>query len=110
MPSGKLSYGVEVAKSRTKAAQRKLVCQSVLNDDKKIPAWVADAIRKAVDPDPFERYEELSELIYDLLHPNNAFLNKTRPPLFERNPVIFWKSVSFALMQAVIMSSVVRFG
>jgi serine/threonine protein phosphatase PrpC len=109
MLSGKLPYGIEVAKSRTKAAQRKLVYQSVLNDEKEIPAWVDDAIRKAVDPDPFERYEELSEFIYDLHHPNKDFLNKTRPPLIERNPVIFWKSVSFVLMLALVGVSLARF-
>ncbi|HSG23559.1 MAG TPA: bifunctional protein-serine/threonine kinase/phosphatase, partial [Azonexus sp.] len=81
MLSGKLPYGVEVAKSRTKAAQKKLAYQSVLNEEREIPAWIDDAIRKAVEPDPFERYEELSEFIYDLHHPNNEFLNKMRPPL-----------------------------
>ena len=109
MLCGKLPYGVEVAKSRTKAAQRKLAYQTVLNEEREIPAWIDDAIRKAVEPDPFERYEELSEFIYDLHHPNNEFLNKTRPPLIERNPVVFWKSVSFVLMVALLGVSVVRF-
>jgi serine/threonine protein phosphatase PrpC len=109
MLSGKLPYGVEVAKSRTKAAQRKLAYQTVLNEEREIPAWIDDAIRKAVEPDPFERYEVLSEFVYDLHHPNNEFLNKTRPPLIERNPVIFWKSVSFVLFMAVMILSVGRF-
>ena len=109
MLSGKLPYGVEVAKSRTKAAQKKLAYQTVLNEEREIPAWIDDAIRKAVEPNPFERYEVLSEFVYDLHHPNNEFLNKTRPPLIERNPVIFWKSVSFVLMLALIGVSVVRF-
>ena len=109
MLSGKLPYGVEVAKSRTKAAQKKLVYQTVLNEEREIPAWIDDAIRKAVEPDPLARYAELSEFVFDLHHPNNEFLNKTRPPLIERNPVIFWKSVSFVLMLAVIVLSVVRF-
>ena len=102
MLSGRLPYGIEAAKARTRAAQRKLVYQSVLNDEREIPAWIDDAIRKAVEPDPFERYQELSEFIYDLHHPNKAFLNKTRPPLIERHPVIFWKSVSFILLLIVI--------
>lgn len=109
MLSGKLPYGVEVAKSRTRAAQKKLAYQSVLNEEREIPAWIDDAIRKAVEADPFERYEELSEFIYDLHHPNNEFLNKTRPPLIERNPVIFWKSVSFVLLLALVVVSVARF-
>jgi len=109
MLSGKLPYGVEVAKSRTKAAQRKLAYHTVLNEEREIPAWIDDAIRKAVEPDPLVRYEELSEFVFDLHHPSQDFLNKTRPPLIERNPVIFWKSVSFVLMLAVIVLSVGRF-
>ena len=108
MLSGKLPYGVEVAKSRTKAAQKKLAYQTVLNEEREIPAWIDDAIRKAVEPNPFERYEVLTEFVYDLHHPNNEFLNKTKPPLIERNPVIFWKSVSFVLFLALVGVSVAR--
>ena len=109
MLSGGFPYGTQVPKSRTKAAQKKLAYKSVLNEEREIPAWVDDAIRKAVHPDPFERYEELSEFVFDLHHPNAEFLNKTRPPLIDRNPVIFWKSVSFVLMLVVIVLSVGRF-
>ncbi len=109
MLSGGFPYGTQAAKTRTKAAQKKLAYKSVLNEEREIPAWVDDAIRKAVEPDPYARYEELSEFIYDLHHPNQAFLNKTRPPLIERNPVIFWKSVSLVLLLALMVVSVVRF-
>jgi len=108
MLSGSFPYGTQVPKTRTKAAQKKLVYKSVLSEEREIPAWIDDAIRKTVEPDPFLRYEELSEFIYDLHHPNKIFLNKTRPPLIERNPVIFWKAASFVLMLALIVISVVR--
>lgn len=108
MLSGNFPYGTEVPKSRTKSAQKKLAYKSVLSEEREIPAWIDDAIRKAVEPDPFARYEELSEFIYDLHHPNRIFLNKTKPPLIERNPVIFWKSVSFILMLALIVIGAVR--
>ena len=104
MLSGGFPYGTQVPKSRTKAAQKKLAYKSVLNEEREIPAWVNDAIRKAVHPDPFQRYEEISEFIYDLHHPNKDFLNKTRPPLIERNPVVFWKTVSFLLAVLLIVS------
>lgn len=97
MLSGRLPYGAEVPKSRTRAAQRNLAYRSVLSDEREIPAWVDDALRKALHPDPARRHEELSEFVFDLHHPNAAFLNKTRPPLIERNPVVFWKSVSLLL-------------
>ena len=98
MLTGKLPYGTQVAKSRTKAAQRKLRYDSALDDDREIPAWIDEALRKAVHPNPYKRYEELSEFMFDLRHPNKDFLNKTRAPLLERNPVIFWQGVSFILL------------
>jgi len=102
MLSGRLPYGVEVAKVRTKAAQRKLKYTSILNNDRKIPAWIDETIKKAVHPDPYKRYSEISEFIYDLRHPNKAFLNKNRPPLIEQNPVLFWQSISLILFIILI--------
>ena len=97
MLTGKLPYGAQVAKARTKAAQNKLTYKSVLDDDREIPVWVDDVLRKVLHPNPYKRYEESSEFLFDLRHPNKVFLNKTRPPLMERNPVVFWKSVSLIL-------------
>lgn len=108
MLCGKLPYGAAVPRTRTRAAQRKLRYESLLTDESDIPAWVDDAIRKAVEPDPNDRYAELSEFVYDLHHPNQAFLNKTRPPLIERHPVMFWKTVSFVLFFALIVLVALR--
>lgn len=106
MLAGKLPYGAQVAKSRTKAAQAKLKYGSVLDDEREIPAWIDDVLKKAVHPNPYKRYEELSEFTHDLRHPNKAFLNKRRPPLLESNPALFWKGVSFvlAIIIAILLS------
>jgi serine/threonine protein kinase/serine/threonine protein phosphatase PrpC len=103
MLSGKLPYGTAVAKSRTKAAQRRLVYRSVLDDEREIPAWFDEVLRKATHPDPNKRYEELSEFVYDLRHPNKEYLSRTRPPLIERHPVGFWRAVSLILLIIVLM-------
>jgi len=103
MLTGKLPYGTQVAKTRTKSAQNKLKYDSVLDEDREIPAWIDDVLRKAVHPNPYKRYEELSEFLFDLRHPNQAFLNKKRPPLMERNPAAFWKSVSFMLAIIIVI-------
>lgn len=103
MLSGKLPYGARVAQSKTKAAQNRLNYNSVLDDEREIPVWIDDVLKKAVHINPYKRYQELSEFTTDLRHPNQAFLNKTRPPLLERNPVLFWKSVSFILFSLVIV-------
>jgi hypothetical protein len=102
MLSGRLPYGAQVAKCKTRSAQYKLVYASVREDRREIPVWIDETPMKALHPDPYKRYGELSEFLYDLRHPNKAFLNKTRPPLLERNPVAFWQGVSFIL--AVIIA------
>ena len=98
MLSGKLPYGAEVAKTRTRAAQRKLRYQPLLDEQRGVPAWIDAVLRKALQPDAYQRYDELSEFIYDLRHPNAALMNRKSPPLLERNPLLFWKCVSFILM------------
>jgi serine/threonine protein kinase len=103
MLSGKLPYGARVAQSKTVAAQNRLTYSSVLDDEREIPAWIDDTLRKAVHPNPFKRYQELSEFLYDLRNPSQAFLNKTRPALIERNPVLFWKSLSFLLLAIMVL-------
>ena len=103
MLSGRLPYGAQVARAQSKSAQRKLIYQSVLDDERTIPAWIDEAIKKSVHPDPYKRYEEITEFIYDLSHPNKTFLNKERPPLIERSPVLFWKGLSFILFIIIII-------
>jgi serine/threonine protein kinase/serine/threonine protein phosphatase PrpC len=103
MLSGRLPYGTRVARSKTREAQKKLLYRSVLDDKREIPAWIDDVLRKAVHPNPSKRYGELSEFIYDLRHPNTAFLKKSRQPLLERNPLVFWRSVSFLLAAIVLI-------
>ena len=102
MLSGMLPYGTKVAKTRTRAAQRKLTYRSLLDEHREIPPWIDDALKKAVHPDPTKRYDELADFTYDLRHPNEAYINKTRQPLIERNPVAFWKTVSFILAIVIV--------
>jgi len=106
MLSNKLPYGTHVSTARTKSAQNKLYYQTVLHEDREIPAWIDDTLKRALHPNPYKRYGELSEFIFDLQQPNRAFLNKTAPPLMERNPVLFWKSVSLILLCIIIYLSI----
>ncbi|PAU58525.1 protein kinase [Pseudomonas sp. PIC25] len=99
--SGRLPYGAEVAKCRTRAEQGRLVYQPLRDSNREVPAWIDDVLRKAVHPDPHKRYAELSEFLYELRHPSAEFLRKQRPPLLERNPVQFWRSVALVLAALV---------
>ena len=97
MLSSRLPYGTDVAKATTKKAQRKLKYNSIYTDEFDIPYWVDQTLKKALHPNPFYRYNLLSEFVYDLHHPNPKFLKESQPPLFERYPVAFWKGVSVVL-------------
>lgn len=103
MLSGRYPYDTKVARCKTLREQRQLSYQSVLSPDRAIPAWVDEAIRKAVHPLPQNRYEDISEFLYDLRHPSKSFLSKTRPPLMERNPVVFWQGVSLLLASIIVL-------
>ncbi|UPQ84521.1 bifunctional protein-serine/threonine kinase/phosphatase [Pseudomonas knackmussii] len=103
MLTGKLPYGAGVARCRTRAAQNKLSYQPIREHERGMPAWIDDVLRKALHPDPYKRYEDLSEFVFELRQPNQAFLNKARPPLMERNPVLFWKGTSLLLAVAVVV-------
>jgi hypothetical protein len=91
-----------VARTTSRAAQRNLRYRPISDDENGIPAWIDEAIRKAVHPDPNRRYDEISEFTHDLRQPNPVFLRKQRPPLMERNPLLFWKALSMLLLLAVV--------
>jgi serine/threonine protein kinase len=103
MLTGKLPYGAQIAKARTRSQFSKLRYDSAPSDTREIPAWIDGALRKAVHPDPYKRYESLSEYVFDLRHPNAAFSTTSATPLIECNPLLFWKFATVALACAVVV-------
>jgi len=108
MLSGRLPYGTEVPRVRTKSSLRRLKYTALVHFDRSIPSWVDGAIRKAVHPNPVERYGDVDEFIHDLFHPNKDFMKNGHPPLVDRDPVLFWKSVSFALAATILVMLVLH--
>jgi serine/threonine protein phosphatase PrpC len=102
MLTGKLPYGPHAARVRTKAQARKLAYRSAIDDERDIPAWIDGALQRAVHPNPDKRYESLSEYLFDLRHPNAAYLGGGATPLLERNPLLFWKTTTLALVIVII--------
>lgn len=102
MLSGEFPYGNRISHARTAAAQWRLQYTSVLDEKRAIPVWVDETLRKAVQANPHKRYQEISEFIADLRHPNPVYLNKTRPPLLERNPVAFWQGLCVVLAAVIV--------
>ena len=102
MLTGKLPYGAQIARARTRSQFKKLKYRSALDDNNEIPAWIDGALRRAVHPDPYKRYESLSEYTFDLRHPNAKYLNASLTPLVERNPLLFWKAATVILAIIVL--------
>jgi serine/threonine protein phosphatase PrpC len=106
MLSGRFPYGVEISKARSAKDQRRLVYSRLVDDESELPSWIDDALQKALQINPLKRYSELSEFIYDLRNPNKVFLSKTRPPLMQRDPIMFWQGISFILFIIIVMQKV----
>ena len=95
-------YHPKIAQAKSIAAQQRLRYRSVMTEDSELPVWIDDALHKALHINPLKRYEEVAEFVYDLHHPNQTFLDRTRPPLIQRNPVMFWQGVSFFLFLVIV--------
>ena len=61
-------------------------------------------MRRALSLDPYKRYEDLSEFVFELRQPSAASLAVGRAPLLERNPVLFWQLTSLGLGLALLCS------
>ncbi|WMD21482.1 bifunctional protein-serine/threonine kinase/phosphatase [Achromobacter seleniivolatilans] len=103
MLSGRLPYGADVARARSRAAQLKLTYVSVLDRDRELPAWIDGVLSRALHPDPASRTPELSEFTYALRHPPDAAQRGQRAPLLERNPLAFWKGLCLAQFVAILI-------
>jgi serine/threonine protein kinase len=100
--TGRLPYGAELARARTRSQQRKLRYYTALDDNRAIPAWIDEVLKKAVHLDPYKRYEEVSEFTYALRHPNQE-LSPLPRPLLERNPLLFWQCSTLMLVVVVLL-------
>lgn len=103
MLSGRFPYHADIAQAHSMAAQRKLKYYSIIDEESELPVWIDDTLHKALRVEPIKRYDELSEFIHDLRHPNKQFLSKTKPPLMQRDPVMFWQGLCFILFIVIVL-------
>jgi serine/threonine protein phosphatase PrpC/ribosomal protein L39E len=108
--TGRLPYGADAAKVRTKSQRNKLRYKSALDDQREIPAWIDAVLEKAVHPDPLKRYDELSEFTHELRHPSKKYLDASKAPLIERNPLLFWKAATFLFAAFTLLLLYLRYG
>ena len=103
--SGAHPYGTAVAKTTSYSALHKLRYQRLLQRDVSVPVWLDETVKRGCHPQAAKRYPSLSELLYDLQHPNPAYQQTL--PLAERHPVKFWQGIS-AVLAALLALSLIR--
>jgi serine/threonine protein phosphatase PrpC len=101
--TGKHPYGAAAESAKTRAdfdALRYVPASSV---NPHVPVWADRAIQKAVHVDPDRRYQELTEFLYDLEHPNPEFTTPVRDS--ERpDPERGWQRFALLLLVALVAS------
>jgi len=103
MLSGRLPYGADVARARSRAAQLRLNYVSVLDRERELPAWIDGVLSRALHPDPAQRTPELSEFTHALRHPPASSAHQARLPLLERNPLAFWKGLCVVQLIVILI-------
>lgn len=106
MLSGKFPYNSAITQTKSLSEQEKLHYNSLTISNNELPVWLDYTLKRGVHINPLKRYSELSEFIQDLRHPNKIYLAKTKPPLIERDPVMFWQGISVILFIIVIAQQV----
>ena len=69
-----------------------------------LPAWLDAVLARAVAVKPGERYSDVIELAQHIENGATAALPATRKgtPLYQRNPLLFWKAASGLLLLALV--------
>jgi serine/threonine protein kinase len=105
MLSAQLPYGAQVTNMRRPESLHRLKYKPLAQHQVEVPIWVEAALRKALHPQAHRRYSEVSELLWDLRHPNPDFKGLKPPPLVEKNPVLLWQLLAAALLVLLILSA-----
>ncbi len=91
MLTGKLPYGPGYSNCMEYKSFQKLKYISAMQHNPMVPYWFDKALEKALQINPDNRYEALSEWFTDLKRPNPQWLSTRAQPLIERDPNILWK-------------------
>ncbi|MCL1094353.1 bifunctional protein-serine/threonine kinase/phosphatase [Shewanella kaireitica] len=69
-----------------------------------IPIWMDDALKKALSVAPEKRQADCSEWLFEMTEPIKTWQRSVvKPALIERNPLLFWRSLSVFLGLALLL-------
>ena len=81
----------------------------MLSDNREIPPWIDEVLKQGCAPDPYRRHEALSEYVTTCGIPTRT-ISHGPTPLIERNPVLFWKALSFILTLVIVLLLFSKYG
>ncbi|MFQ3199417.1 MAG: serine/threonine protein kinase [Zhongshania sp.] len=102
MLTGQQPYQGRLQNSTTTAAFSRLEYLSACHYNPHVPLWLDAALSRALSISPELRYNDVSEFVYDLEHPNQVFMKSEFQPLLARNPVRTWQGVSLLLFACLL--------
>ncbi len=95
MLTGKEPFGGKLHQCRNEKAYLKTKYVPCFEHNPLIPIWIDGAIKKGLRFDPERRYQEVSEFLYELQHPNAKYKQNYNAVLMNRNPYLFWQLASY---------------
>jgi serine/threonine protein kinase len=71
-----------------------------------LPAWLDRTIGRAIATNPNDRFEDVLEFMFELEHGADRVspITTNRLPLYDRNPLLFWKIVAALLALLLLLS------
>lgn len=107
MLAGKKAFQGKLENCRSLADYSRLIYEPSYLHNPHVPIWMDGAIKKALSMSPDLRYQDISEFLYDLQHPNADFQHPSDVPLVQRNPLRFWQTVAALLFVSQIATLVI---
>ncbi|HSC85899.1 MAG TPA: protein kinase [Polyangiaceae bacterium] len=96
MLTGKLPYGEAIERAGTRREFDELTYTPAYVHNPRVAVWMDGALRKALSLQARNRYQELSEFLYDLEHPNPDYLKSLEDPQNARS--FEWRWLALVLL------------
>jgi serine/threonine protein kinase len=104
MLTSKLPFAGKLEDCRTKSAYLKTRYTPSYELNPLVPVWLDGAIKKALRFDPSTRHGDVSELLYEIEHPNPKYKKTYNSALLNSNPSRPWQLLSGVLFAALCIS------
>ncbi|MDI3325446.1 protein kinase [Pontibacterium granulatum] len=111
MLTGKLPFAERSVKQVQISHYSEFSYTPAIQHRRDLPLWMEGCLRKALQPNPANRYDALSEFIQDLTVPNSQLEAKVRhQPLLEKNPTQVWQGIAAILLLLNLVQLFLRDG